>query len=126
MGNISKNLSKLENRKKNKLGKGVEEILLSWGYTEEDIFINVSLDGKVSHYAFPDIVCMAFLEYQAFVEKNDKAATAYRQLARMTLKKYIYEQLGYENNNTQFEQWKYFLESAEFIMKQMNELIDKE
>lgn len=101
--------------KKNKLGKGVEEILLSWGYTEEDIFINVSLDGKVSHYAFPDIVCMAFLEYQAFVEKNDRAATAYRQLARMTLKKYIYEQLGYENNNTQFEQWKYFLDRVSLL-----------
>ena len=31
----------MENRKKNKLGKGVEEILLSWGYTEEDRMKNI-------------------------------------------------------------------------------------
>jgi hypothetical protein len=41
------------------------------GFTEDEPFIRIVQDGSV-HHAFPDIVCMALLEYYAF-EANSPA-----------------------------------------------------
>lgn len=72
------------------------DYLLTNGYDEQRLFIEISKNGS-PHYAYPDIVCMAFLEYFSFEaqRKNDTAMTNYRNLARFGLQKFIYQALDY-------------------------------
>ena len=67
------------------------------GYDEPRLFIEISKNGS-PHYAYPDIVCMAFLEYFAFEAQrtNDTAVKNYRNLARFGLEQFIYRALDYQ------------------------------
>lgn len=66
------------------------------GYEEPRLFIEISKKGS-PHYAYPDIVCMAFLEYFAFEAQrtNETALTNYRRLSRFGLQQFIYKALDY-------------------------------
>lgn len=70
--------------------------LLENGYDEPRLFIEISKNGS-PHYAYPDLVCMAFVEYFAFEAQrtNDIATKNYRNLARFGLQKFIYQALDY-------------------------------
>lgn len=83
----------------------LKEYLFKNGYTEPTLYMELQKDGS-THYAYPDIVCMALLEYYAFEAKNPipDAITNYRNLARFGLQKFIYEALEY----TPEDKWKYF------------------
>ena len=72
------------------------EYLLPKGYDESQLFIEIRKDGS-PHYAYPDVVCMAVVEYFAFEAQrtNDTAITNFRNLARYGLQKFIYDALGY-------------------------------
>jgi hypothetical protein len=74
------------------------------GYAEPKLHLESMKDGTV-HYAYPDVVCMAFLEYYAFESKADSAVALenYRRFAAYGLRKFIYEALDY----TPGDQWKY-------------------
>lgn len=81
-----------------------KQYLFSNGYTEPKLHLETMQSGKIN-YAYPDIVCMAFLEYYAFESKSD-AKTAlenYRKFATYGLRKFIYEALDY----TPSDKWKY-------------------
>lgn len=72
--------------------------LLREGFTEPKLFIPVMKKGTENH-AYPDVVCMAILEYYAFESKQAESETAlrsYRELAKKGLKEYIYEALKYQ------------------------------
>lgn len=81
-----------------------QDYLTKAGFNEPRLFIEIRKDGT-PHYAYPDMVCMAMVEYFAFEAKstNDKALTNFRNLARFGLQKFIYEALGY----TPPDKWKY-------------------
>lgn len=66
------------------------------GFDETFLFIEITKDGS-PHYAYPDVVCMAMVEYFAFEAQrtNEKAITNFRNLARYGLQKFIYDALGY-------------------------------
>lgn len=67
-------------------------------YTEQVLFISVMRGGTI-HYAFPDIVCMALLEFYAFESQAASNVTAqqyFRELARVGLRDYIYGALRYQ------------------------------
>ncbi len=66
------------------------------GFDETFLFIEITKDGS-PHYAYPDMVCMAMVEYFAFEAKstNETAVTNFRNLARYGLQKFIYDALGY-------------------------------
>ncbi len=66
------------------------------GFDEPSLYIEITKDGS-PHYAYPDMVCMAMVEYFAFEAQrtNDTALTNYRNLARYGLQKFIYDALGY-------------------------------
>ncbi len=83
----------------------IREYLFRNGFTERKLYIETKKDGSV-HYAYPDIVCMAVLEYYAFETKapNKEAITAYRRLATFGLQKFIYDALGY----TPADPWKMY------------------
>lgn len=67
------------------------------GYDEPRLFIEISKNGS-PHYAYPDLVCMAFVEYFAFEAQltNATAIENYRNLARFGLEQFIYKALNYQ------------------------------
>jgi len=75
------------------------------GYNEPQLYIETKRDGQV-HYAYPDIVCMAVIEYYAFEaqNKNQTAMDNYRRLATYGLQKFIFDALNY----TPADKWRYF------------------
>ncbi|KND83611.1 hypothetical protein SCC4092_0208400 [Aggregatibacter actinomycetemcomitans serotype b str. SCC4092] len=75
--------------------------LFNRGFSNESLYIQVEKNGAI-HYAYPDIVCMAILEFYAFESsKSDKtvAQRSYRELASLGLKEYIYRSTGYLLHN---------------------------
>jgi len=83
----------------------LKEYLARNGYDEPQLYIETKRDGNV-HYAYPDIVCMAIIEYYAF-EAKTKSETAidnYRRLATYGLQRFIYDALNYAPP----DKWKYF------------------
>ncbi|WP_202964532.1 hypothetical protein [Inquilinus limosus] len=83
----------------------LRECLSRNGYNEPQLYIETKRDGQV-HYAYPDIVCMAVLEYYAFEAKTKSTAAidSYRRLAAYGLQKFIYDALNYVPG----DKWKYF------------------
>lgn len=81
------------------------EYLLTKGFDEPNLFIEISKDGS-PHYAYPDVVCMAVIEYFAFEAQrtNETAVKNFRALARFGLQQFIYEALGYSPE----DKWKLF------------------
>jgi hypothetical protein len=81
-----------------------KQYLNSKGYNERKLHVETIQNGVV-HYAYPDIVCMAFLEYYAFESKADstKAIESYRKFAAYGLQRFIYDSLNY----TPADKWKY-------------------
>lgn len=75
------------------------------GYNEPNLYIETKRDGTVL-YAYPDIVCMAVIEYYAFEaqNKNQTAMDNYRRLATYGLQRFIFDALGY----TPPDKWRYF------------------
>jgi hypothetical protein len=74
----------------------LREYLARNGYDEPKLYIETKKDGSI-HYAYPDVVCMAILEYYAFEAKtpNPLALESFRRLATYGLQRFIYESLGY-------------------------------
>lgn len=72
------------------------DYLTKSGFDDPRLFIEISKDGS-PHYAYPDMVCMAMVEYFAFEAQrtNEKAISNFRNLARYGLQKFIYDALGY-------------------------------
>lgn len=81
-----------------------KQYLFSNGFNEPALHLQTVQNGVI-HYAYPDIVCMAFLEYYAFESKSDSttALQNYRKFATYGLGKFIYESLDY----TPGDKWKY-------------------
>ena len=80
------------------------EYLEAKGYNEPQLFVEIRKDGS-PHYAYPDLVCMAIIEYFAFEAQrtNPTALANFRNLARFGLQTFIYEALGYSPP----DRWKY-------------------
>lgn len=83
----------------------IRDLLFKNGYRDRSLYVETIKDGS-PHYAYPDVVCMAILEYYAFESKspNKEAISAYRRLATFGLQKFIYEALGY----TPADPWKFY------------------
>lgn len=74
-----------------------KDYLGSKGFDEPTLFMEISKDGS-PHYAYPDVVAMAIIEYFAFEAQrtNETALKNFRGLARYGLQQFIYEALGYK------------------------------
>lgn len=72
------------------------DALTKAGFDEDRLYIEIAKDGS-PHYAYPDMVCMAMVEYFAFEAQrtNETALKNFRNLARFGLQKFIYDALGY-------------------------------
>lgn len=84
----------------------IRDYLNAKGFNEKSLYIAFKKNGN-THYAYPDIVCMAILEFYAFESpKQDKsiALKSYRDLAGFGLREYIYKSTGY----TPADPWKHY------------------
>ena len=83
----------------------IQDLLAKEGFREEKLYLDV-VKGGVLHHAYPDVVCMAILEYYAFEADGGfpEAVENYRRFARYGLTKFIYEAIGY----TPIDSWKYY------------------
>jgi hypothetical protein len=77
-------------------GKFIASILDEGSYSRSELFIQVHTKTEQYVNAYPDVVCMALLEYYAFEAKNEIALDNYRKLARKTLRNFIYAHVGYD------------------------------
>lgn len=91
------------------------ELLVANGFQDNRFFIRVpngiQFGTEASINAYPDDVCMAFLEYYAFEAGRhctDKARNSYRVLARKSLRDYIYRMTGYDPSQLALQSWKHF------------------
>jgi hypothetical protein len=82
-----------------------QEYLSKAGFEEAQLYIEIMKDSS-PHYAYPDVVCMALVEYFAFEAQrtNETAIANFRNLARYGLQKFIYDALGYVPDDP----WKLF------------------
>ena len=82
------------------------------GYDDASLYIETVKSGS-PHYAYPDVVCMAVIEYFAFEAQrtNETAIQNYRNLARFGLQSFIYQALGYAPP----DKWKYHHDSVSIL-----------
>lgn len=97
-------------------GQRIAEILNSHGYVGKPMFYAIEANGT-KHHAFPDSVCMAFLEFYAFdtEQPREQALKNYRLLARSSLKAFIYVQIGYDPSNRIPESWRNFHDRVSLV-----------
>jgi hypothetical protein len=95
----------------------IKKALADQGVFMSEPYIKVMHDG-VWHYAFPDVVCMAVLEYYAFDPNSpsrEKALEKYRLLAWRSFKDFIYSQLGYTAEPGVPIKWRQFLDRVALL-----------
>lgn len=88
----------------------IRDILASHGHSVDMPYIEIE-QRSGTFYAYPDIVCLAVLEYYSFdagPNIKDEAKKNYRLLAGNALREFIYTQVGYDPNNALPEKWKFF------------------
>lgn len=74
-------------------------LLAAQGFEGDRFFLRVPFEGQAEVNAYPDSVCMSFLEYYAFEAGErctEEAKNNYRALARKTLQEFIYRMTGYD------------------------------
>ncbi|WP_193090611.1 hypothetical protein [Advenella sp. FME57] len=90
-------------------GKKINQLLDEIGYTEATLHLGAEYQGrKINVYTEP--VCFAILEYYAFITNRPRlqAINAFRSMARITFRKFIYDSVGYKPEQRILEQWKHF------------------
>lgn len=90
----------------------IKTYLHSNGFDEPKLYIHCRKDNR-DVLAYPEIVCMAILEFYAFESriKNDVAKDNYRKFARFGLQQFIYKALDYSPDN----KWKYHLDRISIL-----------
>lgn len=90
-------------------GKAITQLLEEAHYYEEELFIYAEHNGQVVS-AFTEPVCLALLEYFAFVtdKPREQAINAFRTLAKTKFREYIYNAVGYSPERKILDSWKHF------------------
>ncbi len=91
-------------------------------YNEPTLYIPINKDGSV-HYAYPEVVCMAILEFYAFVSQSAATPTAlqfFRELSRAGMRGYIYTALGYIPDDP----WRHYHSRVSIMHGQTRFLLD--
>ncbi len=97
-------------------GMKIADTLNALKYGNRPLFHAIEVNGS-KHHAYPDSVCMAFLEFYAFDTDlpKDQALKNYRILARSSLKAFIYLQVGYDPSNRIPECWRMFHDRVSLV-----------
>lgn len=97
-------------------GTAINDLLLRSGYDEKELFLRSELSGSLVN-AYTEPVCLAILEYYAFITKEPRgeAVNAFRALARATFRGFIYRAVGYSPSQTALDSWKHFHDRVDMV-----------
>lgn len=101
-------------------GQQIQSILSDSGYNEDAIHISVTLNNQ-KYNVIPDAVCMAILEYYAFIS-NTPSQTAqhiYRILARVSFREYVYRVVGYKQKTEELDKWKQYHDRVSLVAQKV-------
>lgn len=104
--NISKETKAWEEGKRS---SGLAQTLTKLGIARESLYIPTSVTG-VQANAYPEDVCMGFLEYYAFEARSPvpEALKRYRVLAQAGMRLFVYKVTGYDPTAKVPSPWKQF------------------
>ena len=87
----------------------IKKYLDEKGYTGDRLYIKIKRNGRFL-FAYPDIVCMAVLEYYAFEAKkvNEIALQRFRVLAQKSLRDLMYDLADYHPEKKNVNAWRHF------------------
>lgn len=90
-------------------GRQIEVLLRKSGYQEDSLYLRSMHNGREVN-AYPEPVCIAILEYYAFITKEPKEMAQYnfRNLARVKFREYVYQAVGYSPERKTLDSWKHF------------------
>lgn len=90
-------------------GKVINQLLEQSDYFEDGLYLKADFNGsEVNAYTEP--VCLAILEYYAFLsdDRKEQATRAFRVLARTKFREFVYDAVGYRPEHTVLDKWKHF------------------
>jgi hypothetical protein len=90
-------------------GKVISQLLEQAGFIESSLYLKSEHKG-VEINAYTEPVCIALLEYYAFVaeDRREQAQQAFRTLARTKFREFIYDAVGYSPSQRILDSWKHF------------------
>ena len=103
-------------------GQKIDALLSEGGYSGETLYLSSEHRGSAIN-AYPEPVCLALLEYYAFVtdEPREQAVQAFRTLAKTTFRAFIYTAVGYQPNQQAIDSWKHFHDRIDMTMDSVPE-----
>jgi len=98
-------------------GKAILKLLEESNYTEDSLSVRAEQNG-VEITAFTEPVCLALLEYFAFVsdEPREQAVKAFRILAKTKFREFVYEAVGYKPDQKILDSWKHFHDRVDMTL----------
>lgn len=98
-------------------GQKINQLLLKSGYTENTLFLKSEHKGQEIN-AYTEPVCLAVLEYYAFEadERREQAQNAFRTLARIKFREFIYQAVGYHPERKVLDSWRHFHDRVDLTM----------
>lgn len=102
------------------IGFEINKLLTSSGYTEDELFIEVEVNGRKT-YAYTEPVCLALLEYYAFdaKKKSEVAQNSYRILSKAGFRVFVYQYTGYKPQHEQLDSWKHFHDRIDLVYNEV-------
>lgn len=90
-------------------GRQIAELLEQAGYNESTLFLRSENNGTPVN-AYTEPVCLALLEYYAFVAEDtrEEAVNAFRTLAKTSFRAFIFGAVGYSPDQKMLDSWKHF------------------
>lgn len=90
-------------------GRQIKVLLRKSGYAGDGLFMRSVHNGREVN-AYPEPVCIALLEYYAFITKDPKEMAQYnfRNLARVKFREYVYQAVGYSPEQKAMDSWRHF------------------
>jgi hypothetical protein len=91
----------------------LQDRLSAEGFSDPRLYIEIKRNGA-PYYAYPDIVCMAIIEYYAFEAQqadNQAATDNYRKFAQHGMRQLVYQSVGYQP----VDSWRYHNDRASLI-----------
>lgn len=106
-----------QDEKKKDRGMAISDLLTESGYSEESLYLKSDLNGTIIN-AYTEPVCLAILEYYAFIVKEPRADAirAFRTLARTTFRTFIYQATGYSPEQRILDSWRHFHDRLDMVM----------
>lgn len=98
-------------------GKAILQLLKDANYFEESLFVRAELNGR-EITAFTEPVCLAMLEYYAFVsdEPREQALKAFRTLAKIKFREFVYDAVGYSPDQKILDSWRHFHDRTDMTL----------